>query len=169
MKELDEGFKLVLDIWLIHPIKFTSLNFSFMITDYSQLLLSNSVSYHNTLIYHPINHQLRMPKSSNVFPLLEYGDVEIILSRNPSDHVVLHSVVLSLHSSFFKASLSKKWSDLRDEGAKEGPIKWKYQLVFGDGKDSKDDDNLGIPILARAVCEKPYLTVYRQSKKLNIQ
>lgn len=46
--------------------------------------------------------------ASRGFPQFSDGDVEIYLSTN--EKVVLHSSVLSIHSEWFKASLSDRWS-----------------------------------------------------------
>ncbi|KAL8991960.1 MAG: hypothetical protein Q9169_007493 [Polycauliona sp. 2 TL-2023] len=69
------------------------------------------------------------------FPLFDDGDVELCLTHNPEDRLVLHSSMLSLHSSFFKASLSERWSGSEINGG-EG-IKWRYELVF-------DEDGMGV-------------------------
>ena len=80
------------------------------------------------------------------FPVFRDGDVEICLSRKPEDRFVLHSVVLGLHSSFFKASISDRWSG-RNEGTTSGdPIKWRYQLLFGEDMNDEEAN-----LLAKAV------------------
>ena len=77
--------------------------------------------------------------------MFEDGDVEIRLSRKPEDRFVLHSVALSLHSTFFKASLSERWSVQRNDNSSDS-IKWWYQLQFDDG-----GDNIGVPFVVEAV------------------
>lgn len=79
------------------------------------------------------------------FPVFQDGDVEVCLSRKPEDRFVLHSFVLGLHSPFFKASISERWSRGDDDATSGALIKWRYQLLFEEGM---DDD----PILAKAVC-----------------
>ncbi|KAF2498870.1 hypothetical protein BU16DRAFT_536847 [Lophium mytilinum] len=70
----------------------------------------------------------------NTFPRFDDGDVELRLSRLPSHVYVLHSVVLALHSPFFKASLSERWANNGDTAviAPGSKIAWKYQLKFSD-------------------------------------
>lgn len=87
---------------------------------------------------------------STALPCHEDGDVEIHLSRKPEDRFVVHSVVLSLHSSFFKASLSSRWASGNRGSADEGTIKWKYQSRF-DKLDGGSTDHLDL--LARAVSQ----------------
>ncbi|KAF6220184.1 hypothetical protein HO133_003315 [Letharia lupina] len=84
---------------------------------------------------------------STALPCHEDGDVEIHLSRKPEDRFVVHSVGLSLHSSFFKASLSSRWASGNRGSPDEGTIKWKYQLRF-DELDGGSTDHLDL--LARA-------------------
>ena len=81
------------------------------------------------------------------FPVFRDGDVEICLSRKPEDRFVLHSVVLGLHSSFFKVSISERWSARNDDATSGDPIKWRYQLLFEE--DMNDEE---VPLLAKAVC-----------------
>ena len=81
------------------------------------------------------------------FPVFRDGDVEISLSRKPEDRFVLHSVVLGLHSPFFKISISERWSGRNDDAASGDPIKWRYQLLF---EEEVNDDE--VPLLAKAVC-----------------
>ncbi|KAL9627254.1 MAG: hypothetical protein Q9204_006700, partial [Flavoplaca sp. TL-2023a] len=70
--------------------------------------------------------------SKDEFPEFDDGDVEIRLTRQPQHRFVLHSFILGLHSSFFKASLNQRWSGGEAEGY--GNIKWRYELAFdGDG------------------------------------
>ncbi|KAL9628697.1 MAG: hypothetical protein Q9204_005726 [Flavoplaca sp. TL-2023a] len=65
--------------------------------------------------------------------VLDAGDVEIWLTRKPEDRLLLHSVVLSLHSKWFNASLSERWTG---ESSKSlGHVaKWRYELEFEDEK-----------------------------------
>lgn len=82
------------------------------------------------------------------YPVYRDGDVEISLSRKPEDRFVLHSVVLGLHSSFFKVSISERWSARNDDATSDDPIKWRYQLLFEE--DMNDEE---APLLAKAVCQ----------------
>ena len=81
------------------------------------------------------------------FPVFQDGDVEICLSRKPEDRFVLHSVVLGLHSPFFKVSISERWSGRNDDAVSGDPIKWRYQLLFDE--DVNDEE---VPLLAKMVC-----------------
>ena len=81
------------------------------------------------------------------FPVFRDGDVEICLSRKPEDRFVLHSVVLGLHSSFFKVSISERWSARNDDATSGDPIKWRYQLLFEEDMNAEE-----VPLLAKAVC-----------------
>ncbi len=81
------------------------------------------------------------------FPVFRDGDVEICLSRKPEDRFVLHSVVLGLHSPFFKVSISERWSGRNDDATSGDPIKWRYQLLFEEGVNDEE-----APLLAKAVC-----------------
>ena len=81
------------------------------------------------------------------FPVFQDGDVEICLSRKPEDRFVLHSVVLGLHSPFFKVSISERWSRRNGEAASGDPIKWRYQLQF-----EEDVNNEEVALLSKAVC-----------------
>lgn len=81
------------------------------------------------------------------FPVFQDGDVEIRLSRKPEDRLVLHSVVLGLHSSFFKVSISERWSGRNDDAYSGDPIKWRYQLLF---QEEVNDEE--VPLLTKAVC-----------------
>lgn len=83
----------------------------------------------------------------NGFPVFRDGDVEICLSRKTEDRFVLHSVVLALHSPFFKVSISERWSGRIDDATSGDPIKWRYQLLFEEDKNDGED-----PLLAKAVC-----------------
>lgn len=47
--------------------------------------------------------------ASHSFPQFSDGNVEIHFS-NDDEKFVLHSYVLALHSSWFKASLSERWN-----------------------------------------------------------
>ena len=85
------------------------------------------------------------------FPVFQDGDVEICLSRKPEDRFVLHSVVLGLHSLFFKVSISERWSGRNDDPAPDDAIKWRYQLLFEDDKDDEE-----CCFLAKAVCRFNY-------------
>lgn len=75
------------------------------------------------------------------FPLCGDGDVEIRLSSNPKDKLVLNSHTLTLHSTWFKASLSERWNggDMAstsvfgsgNSGARDsGKHYWVYELRF---------------------------------------
>lgn len=44
------------------------------------------------------------------FPRFEDGDVEIRFTQQNEEPYFLHSYVLALHSPWFKASLSERWS-----------------------------------------------------------
>ena len=78
------------------------------------------------------------------FPLFEDGNVEIRLSRKPEDRFVLHSVVLSLHSPWFRASFSERWAGSDSaQSSSSSEIKWRYELRF--------DANEGNGLLMRAV------------------
>ena len=80
-----------------------------------------------------------LKRSQAGFPRFHDGDVELCLSREPEDPFVLHSVVLGLHSPFFKASLSERWSGQKNDTISSGPIKWRYQLRF-----DEDDEKSGV-------------------------
>ncbi|KAL8657898.1 MAG: hypothetical protein Q9226_001471, partial [Calogaya cf. arnoldii] len=69
----------------------------------------------------------------NQFPVFDDGDVEIQLTRRPKDRLLLHSVVLSLNSAWFKASFNERWAS--EESNNPGPtMRWKYELDFEDQK-----------------------------------
>ncbi len=85
---------------------------------------------------------------NTALPGHEDGDVEICLSRKPEDRFVVHSVVLSLYSSFFKASLSSRWASGIHGSADEGRIKWRYQLRFHEENRVSTDH---LDLLTRAV------------------
>ena len=85
--------------------------------------------------------------SKDGFPIFQDGDVEICLSRKPEDRFVLHSVVLGLHSPFFKVSISERWSGRNDKAASGDPIKWRYQLLF-----EEDVNNEEVALLTKALC-----------------
>ena len=94
----------------------------------------------------------RPPKDG--FPTFRDGDVEICLSRKPEDRFVLHSVVLGLHSSFFKVSISERWSAPNDDTTSSDSIRWRYQLLFEE--DMNDEE---APLLAKAVCPSNCLSI----------
>ncbi|KAL8893930.1 MAG: hypothetical protein Q9192_004787, partial [Flavoplaca navasiana] len=71
--------------------------------------------------------------SSGRSPVLAGGDVEIWLTRKPEDRLLLHSVVLSLHSKWFDASLSEGWTDESSKSL-DHVVKWRYELEFEDEK-----------------------------------
>ncbi|KAK5166793.1 hypothetical protein LTR04_000280 [Oleoguttula sp. CCFEE 6159] len=71
---------------------------------------------------------------SSSFPQFSDGDVNIRLSSSDKDVFKLHSFVLALHSSFFKASLSDRWSAKTPSVGDKA--EWSYELRFtedGDG------------------------------------
>ena len=70
---------------------------------------------------------------SQVFPKFSDGNVEIHFSAT-DDTFILHSWVLSLHSSWFKASLSERWNT-GDATLLNGKNHWVYELRFD--KDSE--------------------------------
>ncbi|KAL8880702.1 MAG: hypothetical protein Q9198_001938 [Flavoplaca austrocitrina] len=72
-------------------------------------------------------------QSSNHFPVLDAGDIEIWLTRKPKDRLLLHSVVLSLHSKWFNASLSERWTGGSSKSL-DHVAKWRYELEFEDEK-----------------------------------
>ncbi|KAL8791032.1 MAG: hypothetical protein Q9213_000239 [Squamulea squamosa] len=59
---------------------------------------------------------------------MDTGNVEIRLTRKPEDRLLLHSVVLGLHSTWFKASLSDRWA--KGTPSNQSDIKWSYELRF---------------------------------------
>ncbi|KAL8720667.1 MAG: hypothetical protein Q9225_002496 [Loekoesia sp. 1 TL-2023] len=59
-------------------------------------------------------------------PVLQGGDVEIQLSRRPKDRLVLHSIILILHSLWFKMSLSETWT----KGEQAGPRQYVLEFDF---------------------------------------
>lgn len=61
----------------------------------------------------------------------------LCLSREPEDR---------LHSPFFKASLSERWSGQKNDTISSGPIKWRYQLRFGE-----DDEKSRVVMFSEAV------------------
>ncbi|KAK4540778.1 hypothetical protein LTR36_008855 [Oleoguttula mirabilis] len=73
------------------------------------------------------------------FPRCSDGDVKIHLSSDPKDTFVLHSFQLSLHSSWFKASMSERWNggDFTNTsvfGGRDGEKEhWEYELRFEKG------------------------------------
>ncbi|KAK5132769.1 hypothetical protein LTR08_008654 [Meristemomyces frigidus] len=75
------------------------------------------------------------------FPQWSDGDVTIQLSSSPFDKYIVHSYVLSLHSPWFKASLSERWNGgdassktvfgSSDTGGRDGhKSDWVYELHF---------------------------------------
>ncbi|KAF2481138.1 hypothetical protein BDY17DRAFT_325855 [Neohortaea acidophila] len=89
--------------------------------------------------------------ASQGFPQFSDGDVEISLGGRHDAKLVLHSYVLALHSSWFKASLSDRWNhenDLRLVGEKQ---RWFYVLQFDKGTDfamlarKPDSESIAIP------------------------
>ncbi|KAI9777228.1 MAG: hypothetical protein M1835_005279 [Candelina submexicana] len=68
--------------------------------------------------------------SKNAFPHYDDGDVQIRLSGDDKDVYILHSFILGLHSSFFKASLSERWTGNTEVISASSKIKWKYELRF---------------------------------------
>ena len=105
-----------------------------------------SKASHFKIIYNSFSSIMAKPQKDG-FPIFGDGDVEICLSRKPEDRFVLHSVVLGLHSSFFKASISERWSARQDNATSGDPIKWRYQLLFEENMNDEE-----APLLAKAVC-----------------
>ncbi|KAI9702050.1 MAG: hypothetical protein M1836_001394 [Candelina mexicana] len=68
--------------------------------------------------------------SKNAFPHFDDGDVQIRLSRDDKDVYILQSFILGLHSSFFKASLSERWTGNTEVISASSKIKWRYELRF---------------------------------------
>ena len=97
-------------------------------------------------LYGPSQATDFLKRSQAGFPRFHDGDVELCLLREPEDRFVLHSVVLGLHSPFFKASLSERWSGQKNETISSGPIKWRYQLRF-----DEDDGKSGVAKFSKAV------------------
>ncbi len=54
--------------------------------------------------------------------------MEILLTRKPEHRLLLHSAVLGLHSTWFKASLSERWA--KDMPSSQIDVKWSYELRF---------------------------------------
>lgn len=54
--------------------------------------------------------------------------MEILLTRKPEHRLMLHSVVLGLHSTWFKDSLSERWAN--DMPSSQNDVKWSYELRF---------------------------------------
>lgn len=65
-------------------------------------------------------------RQDDCLPILEGGDVEIRLSRRPEDRLVLHSIILILHSPWFKMSLSETWT----KGEQAGPREYVLEFDF---------------------------------------
>ncbi|KAF2766520.1 hypothetical protein EJ03DRAFT_330015 [Teratosphaeria nubilosa] len=69
------------------------------------------------------------------FPQFGDGDVEIYLKTD--EKLVLHSTILSLHSKWFKSSLSDKWASsgadasILGGGSASAQKRWVYELRFG--------------------------------------
>ena len=78
--------------------------------------------------------------------------MEIRLTRQPQHRFVLHSFILGLHSSFFKASLNQRWSGGETEG--NDNIKWRYELAF-------DGDGMGLLCKQVCACSRDYDFVQR--------
>ena len=116
-----------------------------------------SKASHFEIIYNSFSSIMAEPPKDG-FPVFQDGDVEICLSRKPEDRFVLHSVVLGLHSSFFKASISERWSARNDETTSDDQIKLRYQLLFEDNMNDEE-----APLLAKVVCQSRCLF---QSSKL---
>ncbi|TKA66949.1 hypothetical protein B0A49_04666 [Cryomyces minteri] len=70
---------------------------------------------------------------SSSFPQFSDGDVNIRLSSSDKDVFKVHSFVLALHSSFFKASLSDRWSAKTPSVG--GKAEWSYELRFTEDRD----------------------------------
>lgn len=68
------------------------------------------------------------------FPKFDDGDVEIRLSTSAQHTYRVHSLVLGLHSPFFKASLSQRWSGDQPAASSSDPILWRYEVRFEDGQ-----------------------------------
>lgn len=71
---------------------------------------------------------------------------------------MLNSTVLGLHSSYFKATLSERWSSQSQGNVNSGAtIKWHYQLLFDNEKDDDGgsdydvSEDMGITTLSRVV------------------
>lgn len=62
------------------------------------------------------------------FPKSGDENVEICLTSDKEDKILLHSYVLALHSKWFKASLSERWN--ASNTATEGKNHWVYELRF---------------------------------------
>lgn len=74
--------------------------------------------------------------ASNCFPQFSDGNVEIHFTASEEDEkYVLHSWQLSLHSPWFKASLSERWKVDRPCDTADGKHRWIYELRF-----DKDSD-----------------------------
>lgn len=74
------------------------------------------------------------PPKPKPFPSFEDGDVEIRLSTSVEHTYRVHSLVLGLHSPFFKASLSKRWAGDPEAASSSDPVLWRYELRFKDGQ-----------------------------------
>ena len=71
--------------------------------------------------------------ASSNFPRFNDGNVEIYFSET-DDKYVLHSHVLALHSTFFKASLSERWNAGGETTLINGKHQWVYELRFDKGQ-----------------------------------
>lgn len=61
--------------------------------------------------------------------------------------IVVQSAVLKLHSPYFKASLSERWYGWEKDPNSDGPIKWRYQLLFDDDEDPKHKNTDGDDVM----------------------
>jgi hypothetical protein len=62
------------------------------------------------------------------------GNVEIRFSTTDEKYV-LHSHVLALHSPWFKACLSERWSPGSDSTTANGKNAWEFELRFDKGSE----------------------------------
>ena len=67
------------------------------------------------------------------------GDVEIQLSTT-DDKIILHGTQLTMHSPWFKASLSERWKTGNEATTPDGKTYWVYELRF------EKDSDMGILI-----------------------
>lgn len=68
------------------------------------------------------------------FPSFHDGDVEIRLSTSVEHTYRVHSLILGLHSPFFKASLSRRWAGDPEAASSSDPVLWRYELRFEEGR-----------------------------------
>ncbi len=129
----------------------------------STALTTSSVRPHEAAAYSKssLPPPTEMSRPRNIFPLFEDGDIEIILPRKPNNCLVLHTVILALRSTYFKVSLSERWSIQSNERATEGEIMWKYKLLFRD----ENDDSLRVPLLVKGLRSDPLPHTYYGSIK----